>query len=122
MTPLQKETLGRAGIDAAAACERFLGNEDLYWRFLQQFPEDGNFVRLVEAMDAQDWAAAEAASHTLKGLCGNLSIDLLFRLLSLQVAALRGENWAAAGGVMGEISAAYGQAVAAIRQAAAYGG
>ena len=49
-------------------------------------------------MATGDKDAALAASHTLKGVCGNLSMTALFDLLTRQVAAFRAGDWEGAGG------------------------
>lgn len=57
-----------------------MGNEALLERFLKKFPQDENYQKLCAAMEASDWEAALTAAHTLKGICGNLSIAPLFDL------------------------------------------
>ena len=56
-----------------------------------------------------------AAAHTLKGICGNLSLTALFSLFTRQVAALRRGDLEEAQTLMAQISPAYTAAVAAIR-------
>ena len=74
MDTLRKETLTAAGIDVDNALERFMGKDDFLERMLKKFAADVNYQRLVEAVERQDAEAALQASHTLKGMCGNLSI------------------------------------------------
>ena len=104
-----------AGIDLDSALERMMGNEALLERFLKRFLDDANYGRLTAAIDAGDPDGALTASHTLKGVCGNLSMQQLFDLLTRQVAALRADDFAAARGMMPEITAAYGRVTDAIR-------
>ena len=49
---------------------------------------------------------ALAASHTLKGMTGNLSMTVLFDLFSRQVEAIRGGDWERAVSLMDEITPA----------------
>ena len=65
-------------------------------------------------MAAGDPAAALTASHTLKGVSGNLSMPELFGLLTSQVEALRAGDWDKAAGLMPEIDRAYESVVRAI--------
>ena len=115
MEELTRSTLARAGVDVDSALERLMGREDLLVRFLGEFPADGNYHALEDAVASGDRAGALAAAHTLKGLCGNLSMTELFGLFTRQVELLRGEDWAGACALMPEISRAYREMVAAIR-------
>ncbi len=114
MDAMKKERLTAAGIDVDGALERFMGNDALLERFLNKFLADGNYAALSAAVAAGDPAAALTASHTLKGVCGNLSMPELFRLLTCQVEALRADDWARAAGLMPEIDRAYEAVVRAI--------
>ena len=104
-------------MDVEDALARFLGSEAMLERFWGKFLEDQNYARLEEAVRDQDWTAALAASHTLKGMCGNLSLRRLFLLFTRQVAAFRSGDYEAAAAQMDEIAGAYEAAVSAIRSA-----
>ena len=112
----KNERLTAAGIDTASALERMMGNEALLERFLKRFLDDTNYEKLTQAIAAGDEEAALTAAHTLKGLCGNLSMTVLFDLFTRQVAAFRAGDWAGATAMMQEISAAYDQVTAAVRE------
>ena len=105
MEQAKMDRLAAAGIDAADALERFMGSEALLTRFLGRFLEDGNMDALRAAVAAGDWDKALTASHTLKGMCGNLSMTVLYDLFTAGAAAL-----------MPAIEAAYQKAAAAIRE------
>ena len=68
------------------------------------------------AVAAGDWDKALTASHTLKGMCGNLSMTVLYDLFTRQVALLRASDTAGAAALMPEIEAACRKAAAAIRE------
>lgn len=95
------------GVDTAGALERFMGNEELFFRFLHKFTEDTNIIKLKEAIENGNRQEAFNASHTLKGLTGNLSLVKLSGLFSSQVEFLRGEQWEQATALMPEIEAQY---------------
>ena len=116
MDALKKERLMAAGIDVDGALERFMGNDALLERFLGKFPADKNYAALSAAVAERDLEEALTASHTLKGVCGNLSMPELFRLLSCQVEALRADDWTRAAGLMPEIDRAYATVVRAIEE------
>ena len=111
----KRERLLAAGIDLDSALERMMGNEALLERFLNRFLEDPNYGLLTAAVEAGDAEGALTASHTLKGVCGNLSMQRLFDLLTRQVAALRAGDFAAAREMMPQISQAYAEVTDAIR-------
>ena len=111
-----KTCLREAGVDVEGALERLMGSEALLERFLKKFPADPNYAGLVSAVERGDHEAALTAAHTLKGMCGNLSMTALFDLLTRQVALFPAEDWAGAAGLMPEISAAYARVTGAIGQ------
>ena len=114
MDAARKARLQAGGIEVDSALERMMGSEALLERFLTKFLADPNYDRLCRAV-ARDEAAALTAAHTLKGVCGNLSMTALFETLTAQVAEFRAGDWAAAAGRMPAITRAYGEAVRAIR-------
>lgn len=99
--------LKQTGINADRGIERFMGNENFYGKMLKKFPDDSTFEKLVFAASAKDNKAFFEASHTLKGVCGNLSIDVLFELFKEQVILMRAEKWEEAYGMMPEITENY---------------
>lgn len=110
------QRLTDAGIDVSDALNRFMGNESLFERFLGKFASDQNFKKLCDAVAADDSEAALTASHTLKGMCGNLSMITLSELLTKQVKAYRDGDPAAASSLMPEISEAYNKTITAISE------
>ena len=66
-----------AGIDYQDGAARFLGNRELYERFLREFPGDATFSALEAAMESRNVQEAFRSAHTLKGLTGNLSLTIM---------------------------------------------
>jgi len=116
MQEVMKQSLQEAGMDVDGALERLMGSETLLDRLLNMFLDDTNYGRLQAAVDHRDLESALAASHTLKGMCGNLSMTLLFDLLTRQVALFRADDWAGGAGLMPEIAAAYDRLSSVIKQ------
>lgn len=114
MNPTDKQTLLDAGIDVDGALERFMGSEALLVRFLGKFPDDPNFSALEAAIAAGDCDAAFTAAHTLKGVCGNLSMTALFDTVSRQTELLRSGDLAAAAGMMDTLRSQYQTVCSAI--------
>ena len=116
MQELMRERLKEAGIDVPNALERFMGNETLLERFLKKFLDDPTYASLVQAFQAGEAEQALTASHTLKGMCGNLSMNDLARLFTRQVELLRAQDYDGAAAMMPEIGQAYDRVTQAIRR------
>ena len=116
MTPERRKQLESAGIDVASALERMMGSEALLERLLGKFLDDPQYPALRTALEAGDMERAVSAAHTLKGVCGNLSMTGLYGLFTRQVDALRAGDLPLARGIMAEIAPAHEQVTAAIRR------
>ena len=115
MTQARREQLEGAGICVEQALERMMGSEALLERLLGKFLEDRNLPALREALAAGDTEGAFTAAHTLKGVCGNLSMAALYDLFTRQTEALRCGDLAGARAQMAEIEQADAAVRAAIR-------
>ncbi len=111
-----RQLLIAAGMDPEDLMKRLMGNGKLIRLFVEKFLADTNYEKLTAAMAAEDWAAAESASHTLKGMCGNLSLTTLYPLFTEQVRRLRAGERAEAAAMMPEIVAAYEITTNALRR------
>jgi len=81
--------LNTYGMDVTGTLARFGGNEALMMRFLLGFPKDQTMGSLREAMASGDREAQKVASHSLKGLSGNLGLTPVFEASSAMMNALR---------------------------------
>ncbi len=115
MDDLRKKQLSDANIDVDSALERFMGNAGLLERFLNKFLTDENYKKLTDAIAANDKETALTASHTLKGVSGNLSMTNLFSLLTCQVESFRADDWKGAVDMMPDITKEYEKIVEAIK-------
>ncbi len=122
MTSERIRQLEAGGIDVAQALERVMGNEALLERLLGKFLDAPQYHALCAALERGDPEQAAAAAHTMKGMCGNLSMTELFRLFTMQVETLRGGDLVAGREMMAQITPAYERATAAIRGRAEDGG
>jgi HPt (histidine-containing phosphotransfer) domain-containing protein len=91
-----RQALIEAGVNVETAMERFMDNTALLERFLRKFYVDQNYPKLKEALDNDDTHEAFVAAHTLKGVSGNLSLDVLFNAASEITELLRAEDLAGA--------------------------
>lgn len=115
MTSEIKMELVSAGVQVDDALSRLLENESLLERILKKFLEDRSYISLCEALENHDIQGAFMASHTLKGICGNLSMNELYDHISDQVECLRREDLAAAEDLMPQITQDYNILCHAIR-------
>ena len=110
MTDEAKRRLSMAGIQTDEALEWLMGSEALLERLLKKFLEDPSFQELSDALEEGRQTEAFRAAHTLKGVCGNLSMSTLGELVSRQVELLRdGKDWSGARALQPEIAEAYQQ-------------
>lgn len=107
MTQERKQALLEAGIAVENALERCMGNEMLLERLLDKFTEDKTYAELLQAMTEKNQDQAVHAAHTLKGVCGNLSMERLYHLLDKQVEVLRQSDWDSAEELMPVITHEY---------------
>lgn len=112
-----RQILKNGGIDVDSMLERCMRSEALVERLLKKFPADATYQKLKNAFASNDAEKALEASHTLKGVCGNLSVSELFALTDRQVAMLRSGDMAGASALMPDITHAYEKAVSAIEKA-----
>lgn len=116
MTSKRVKRLEEAGIDVASALERMMGSEELLERLLRKFLENQQYPALCAALKGGDMEQAMITAHTLKGVCGNLSMVSLYGLFARQVDALRAGELSLAQHLMEQITPAYVQVTAAIRE------
>lgn len=86
---MNRDDLIALGIDYDDGLNRFVGNKDLYEKFLLSFKDDPSYTQMITAINAQDTDTAFNAAHTLKGLCGNLSMTELYNAVCVLVEELR---------------------------------
>lgn len=71
-----QECYDKIGGDLNDVSNRFL-KESLVDKFIVKFGDDPSYMQLEEAMEKGDYELAFRASHTLKGVCQNLSLTTL---------------------------------------------
>ncbi len=106
------DELINAGMDVEDFLSRIMKNAALVKMFVKKFTEDKTYSMLKAAVDGgADIKALEEISHTLKGVCGNLSLRALFTLLTEQVRLLREGNLSGAIALMPSIDSEYKNAI-----------
>lgn len=86
----QKTT--RADIDYEQGLRRFSNKKELYHKYLKGFPDDPNYNGGIKAVKDHDYGMAFQYFHGLKGVAGTLGMQKLYKIVSLAVEALRGEQ------------------------------
>ncbi len=100
-----------AGIDLDSLINRLMGNTSLIPIFIKKFSSDKNFQKLTEAFENENVKDAELASHTLKGMCGNLSLSELYELFTTQVSLIRSGEFEEAKDMMPVLTAKYNKTI-----------
>ncbi len=116
MTNELKEMLKNAGIDIDSVIARFGGREELAVKFYGKFPEDPNFSELKKNLEAGDVKASFIASHSLKGVAGNLGMVELFDKNNVVVEALRAGNLEPAKEGFPDVETAYNKVIEVIKK------
>ncbi len=84
-----EESYQSIGADYEDVCRRF-GGETLVKRFAAKFLEDSSYQTLEKSIAAGQAEEAFRASHTLKGICANLSLSNLYTASTSLTEKLRG--------------------------------
>lgn len=88
----QREELKKHGIDIERGIKRFSGKRALYIKYLKEFIKDENMQEIKSCMEAEDYQLVQKKVHALKGIVGNLSIDVLYNNSCQMMEALKQEN------------------------------
>lgn len=67
-----------AGLDTDKAIQRFMGNSDLFIKFILKFPECMNFNAMLNALEQENEEEFYMLVHNLKGNAGNLGINNVY--------------------------------------------
>lgn len=92
MQPEYKEKLLECGFEMDKTMARFMGNEELYEKFLNRFTEDESMEKLKICYEEGDLEEAFFAAHTLKGVAANLGLKPLLEPLEQLVEKLRAKE------------------------------
>ncbi len=91
-----------------------LRSERMVQKFVLKFPEDGSFDLLCDSFAQGNWEDAFRASHTIKGMCQNLSFTALGQSSHDLTEALRGGKKPEADGLLVKVKEDYRRTVEAI--------
>ena len=113
---MKEQELILAGVDVKDMMARFMNNERLAKMIVGRFVQDTTYNQLCNAIAAGDMKAAEFACHTLKGICGNLSLKELFELFQEQLRLFRSGEAPRAVAMMAQLGPEYDRALTHLKQ------
>ena len=109
-----QECYAALGGDYAEVSSR-LPTERMVQKFVLKFLNDGSYDLLVRSMEEQNYAEAFRAAHTIKGVCQNLSFNVLYQSSSQLSEALRNGFTPEAPALAEQVAKDHKQTVEAIR-------
>jgi HPt (histidine-containing phosphotransfer) domain-containing protein len=72
--------LEKLNVDVNGTVERFVGNDDLYVKFLMEFAETERFPDIYQALENRNTQGLIMLVHKLKGVGGNLGMPDIYTL------------------------------------------
>lgn len=84
-----RKLLEENGADVDMTLKRFMGNETIYLKFIRKFLDDKNYETIETSLAQNDYEAAFAGAHSLKGVAGNLGLDPVYEAASEMSELLR---------------------------------
>ncbi len=108
---MNTQELTLAGVDVQDMLDRFMNNTVLVKMIVGKFMKEQTYAQLKAAIAQGDMKAAEFHCHSLKGVCGNLSLKKLFHLFQEQLRLFRAGEPEKAAAMMEEIGPEYDNAL-----------
>lgn len=87
-----KEELEKNGADVKGSIDRFLGEEEIYEKFLKTTIASPDFDKLISCLEQEDYKEGFRCAHTLKGVAGNLGLIPIEEAASAITELLRGKE------------------------------
>lgn len=92
MDDILRQELEKNGADVEGTLDRFLGEEEMYVKFLKKTIDSPDFQSLSESIEQKDYKCAFRLAHALKGVTGNLGLIPIETLASDITELLRGKE------------------------------
>jgi Hpt domain. len=86
------DQLKEYGVDVDTGVARFVGKQDLYVKFLGKFLQDTSFEGMKNSIEQKQYLEAFEYAHSLKGVCGNLSLSPVTEQVSELTEILRNKE------------------------------
>ena len=110
-----RANLEKCGVDLKVTMERFMGREDLLFKFLKKFSSDESYSGLISTMESKSFEDAFAHAHTLKGVASNLGLGNLTKSTSELTEKLRAKDYTDYEGMVENIKTDYAAAMEMIK-------
>ena len=107
--------LNQAGAECENGLDHFMNDEEMYVKYLRQFPDEPSMGKTRAAFAVKDYAAAEKAVHALKGIAANLALIPVMDAAMEVLFDLRDGETDAAEEDLPELEEAYTQTVNVIK-------
>lgn len=118
MTEEIKQELIESGVDYTALVKRFMNMDKMAEKFLIKFLADETMNSYATAVEMNDADALFKATHTLKGVCGNLCINCILDIITPEVEVYRGGSSEGAAEVYARVKAEYDKVCEVIKKIA----
>ncbi len=116
MTENLKQQLKDIGVEYDALVERFMNMDKMAEKFLVKFLSDPTMEEYRCAVENDDAQAIFKATHTLKGLCGNLCVKCMNDIITPAVEIYRNGSTDGAKETYAKVKAEYDKVCEVIKQ------
>ncbi len=113
---MNKYKLSKAGINAREGIQRFGGDDAKYEQLLERFLQDTHFEEMCTALSSSDKKRAFEAAHALKGMAGNLSMNVFHEDMKPLVEGLRADDLEEAAKHLDKVKEDYKIIVSALKE------
>ena len=107
-----REALYKVGLDCTEMIEKFMDSEQMFIKFFKKFFQSADSVveELGTAVESDDYAQMENRAHALKGMAGNIGINVVFNIAKKIVDDMRAGKYDDYKADFDKLSAAYSTA------------
>ena len=116
MTEEIKQELIANGVDYNALVKRFMNMDKMAEKFLLKFLTDETMASYAAAVEANDTDGLFKATHTLKGVCGNLCINCILDIITPEVEVYRSGSCEGAKETYDKVKVEYDKVCAIIKK------
>lgn len=109
-------SLSALGVDTDGTISRFVGNEDIYVKFLKGYTAEERMPGIFAALEKQDTDDLIMKTHKLKGVSGNLGMTEIYDLAEDAITRLRNGSYDGVEDILKSINVIYDKICAAIEQ------
>ena len=109
-------SLAELGVDTEGTISRFVGNEDLYAKFLAGYITEKRMPDIYSALAEKNTDELIMRTHKLKGVSGNLGMTEIYELTEDAITRLRNGSYDGVEDILKRTEVIYDKICAAIEQ------